>query len=100
MKQSEKPKLSKTLFWDTDFDSVDFQKHSKKIIERVISRGTIEDWFAIKRYYGLEKIKTEVLEIRYLDKLTLNFCSKYFDIPKEKFRCYNIKQSIQELWNY
>ncbi len=93
-------KLSKTLFWDTDIKKLDYEKHARHIIERVLMRGTLDDWFAIKEYYGIERIKDEALKIRYLDKLTLNFCSKYFKIPKQQFRCYNTEPSIRQLWNY
>ena len=92
--------LTKSLFWDVDISDIDYEKNARQIIERVITRGSLEDWFAIKAYYGRERIKEEVVAIRYLDKLSLNFCSKYFNIPKENFRCYNTPQSIQELWNY
>jgi len=92
--------LNKALFWDTDINKIDFNKNARSIIERVVSRGTLKDWFEIKNYYGLEKIKKEVTQIRFLDKITLNFLSKYFQIPKTKFRCYNTKPYIKKLWNY
>ncbi len=92
--------LSKTLFWDTDINKLDYDKHARHIIARVLMRGTLNDWFEIKKYYGKERIKNEALQIRYLDKLTLNFCSQYFGIPRNKFRCYTTEQSIQKLWNY
>ncbi len=93
-------KLSKTLFWDTDINKLDYEKHARHIIERVLMRGMLSDWFEIKKYYGLERIKKETLKIRYLDKVTLNFCSKYFKIPKQQFRSYNTEPSIRQLWNY
>ncbi len=92
--------LSKTLFWDTDISQIDYDKNARHIIERVLQRGMLSDWFEIKNYYGLDRIKNEILQIRYLDKVSLNFCSKYFQIPKEQFKCYNTEQSIQKLWNY
>jgi len=92
--------LSKTLFWDTDMNKVDYEKNARHIIERVLQHGMLNDWFEIKNYYGLERIKQEVLQIRHLDKVSLNFCSKYFKISKEQFKCYNTEQSIQKLWNY
>ena len=92
--------LSKTLFWDTNIKDIDFKKNARTIIERVITRGTLNDWFEIKNYYGIEKIKNEIIQIRYLDKISFNFCKKYFQIPQEEFKCYNTNQSIQQLWNY
>lgn len=88
--------LSNTsLFWDTPLKNIDFQKHSRFVIERVLVRGRLSDWFEIKQYYGLDKIKQEALQIRSMDELTLNFCSVLFNIPKTKFRCYIQQASIQ-----
>ena len=94
------PILNKALFWDTDYSNIDYDKHARFVIERVLTRGNLKDWHEIKRFYGLSKIKNEALNIRYLDKITLNFCHTFFNIKKEKFRCYNIEPSIQKLWNY
>jgi len=95
-----KPILSKTLFWDIDFDTIDYEKHARLVIERVLTRGNWNDWQELKKYYGLTKISSEVVNIRYLDKITFNFCHTFFNIQKEKFRCYNTAPSIQQLWNY
>ena len=92
--------FSKNLFWDVDADDLDIQENARFIIERVLMRGRIQDWLTINRIYGLDKIKEEAVRIRYLDKVTLNFCSTYFHIPKSQFRCYNQPQSIQQLWDY
>ncbi len=93
-------KLSAYLFWDVDQHSVDFDVHSKFIISRVLMKGTLDDWNQIKDYYGKDFIKKEVIKIKYLDNLTLNFCSSYFNIPKSEFKCSNTKQSIRKHWNY
>lgn len=92
--------LNQILFWDTDVKKIDFQKNSRSIIERIITRGTINDWYELKKFYGLKKIKDEVINIPYLDKITLNFLSKYFSLPVKKFKCYNTKQYTKKLWNY
>lgn len=44
------------------------------IVERVLSRGRLRDWFALIDLYGLERIKKEAMKIRYLDEVTLSFC--------------------------
>ncbi len=98
--QKENMQLNKTLFWDTNPDELDYEKHARFIIERVLTRGKLSDWFEALRYYGWERIKTESLQIRYLDDLTLSFCSVIFEIPKTQFRCYILKQSNPLPWNY
>jgi hypothetical protein len=93
-------KIDKSLFWDVEIDNVDYNKYARHIINRILMRGNINDWLELKKFYGKDRIKTEMLKMRYLDKRTLNFCSFYFNIPKTKFKCYNTPQSIQELWDF
>ena len=93
-------KLNPSLFWDIEFSELDYEKNARQVIERVLTRGSLNDWYQIKSYYGIERIKKEVIKIRSLDKLTLNFCSKYFQIPQKQFICYNIPPSYHQLWNY
>jgi len=44
--------LSKTLFWDTDISKIDPKKHKAYIIDRVLFRGTWEEFKIIINYYG------------------------------------------------
>lgn len=92
--------LSNYLFWDVDINDIDWDKNASYVIERVFSRGMWEDFKVVLDYYGKSRIKKIIIKLRYLDKRTLHFCSVYFDIPLNKFRCYNIRQSNRLHWNY
>ena len=92
--------LPDRLFWDTDLSTLDFKAHARFIIQRVIQRGSLEDWVSIKQHYGLEFIKQEIVLMRHLDPKTLNFFSGYFGIEKEKFRCYSAPQSTPKPFGY
>lgn len=92
--------LSKVIFWDTDYHRINWDEKARFVIARVLMYGTIEDWREIKSYYGLERIKQEMLQERYLDKKVLSFLSCIFDLPKEKFRCYTEQQSFPTHWNF
>lgn len=92
--------LSRHLFWDTNSNRIDWDQHAQYVITRVLMRGTLSDWSTIKDYYGAEAIKRAAMNARYLDKVTLSFCSAYFNTPKEEFRCFTTPSSIQKLWNY
>jgi hypothetical protein len=92
--------LSDHLFWDTRKENVDLEKHARKIIERVVTRGRFEDWKAITRYYGLERIKEEALQIRYLDEVSLAFLSTILETPQSEFRCYKEQQLMKGLSAY
>jgi hypothetical protein len=41
--------FSPNLFWDTDETALDPEKHTRFIIERVLTRGRLKDWFALVR---------------------------------------------------
>ena len=92
--------LSNSLFWDVEFENIDVEKHSSFIIERVTNRGKWEEFQSLLSYYGHEKIKTVLLSVRYLDGKTLAFCSTYFGIPKNQFRCYKQKLLNHSHWHY
>ena len=84
------------LFWDVDFNTLNEEKNIRLIIERVLNRGTIDEFKQILSYYGEEKIKSVVVNIGSLDLKTLEFAHTFFHIPKEKFKCYTKKLLNQE----
>ena len=94
------PQFSDYLFWDVDRNSLDIERSKVYIIDRVLSHGMLSDWFLIKKIYGKEVIREVALNLRYLDKYALNFCSAYFGEPIHHFRCYTYTQSNPGHWNY
>jgi len=84
--------LPANLFWDTDPDTIDDISHKRFIIKRVVQKGSLEDWNIIRKFYGMDVLKLEIMEIRDLDKKSLSFFSLIFNEEKEKFRCYSTKQ--------
>ena len=79
--------FTRALFWDCDPESLDVRKHRKFIIARVLNRGRTADWRSLRRLYSDEELRHEVVGIRDLTPKALAFCSTYFQIPKETFRC-------------
>ncbi len=79
--------LDKSLFWDVDTGNLDFDIHARFVIERVLGRGSVDDWLMLLNLYGKKRISEEVVYIRSLDPKSLNFLSVSFNIDKEKFRC-------------
>jgi len=92
--------LSSTLFWDVDKSTLDAEKHAEFIIERVLFIGKMKDFKLINEYYGKPRIKRIVKKMRYMNFRELHFCSTYYNIPLNQFRCYTTKQSNQLHWNY
>ena len=91
-------KFSKHLFWDTRLCDINMEKHCRDIIERVITRGELDDWWLILDYYTFDKILAEAMQIRCLEPTALAFMSRVGNVPKEKFRCYKHKLSNPSHW--
>ena len=95
-----KSKFDRALFWDIDPKTLDFEKHSKFIIRRVLQYGSIEDWNKLKKLYGLKLIVRKAQTIRDLDKKTASFLSVIGNVSLNTFRCYTTEQSIPKHWNF
>ncbi len=94
------PYLSKTAFWDVDFDSLDPELNAVFIIEKVFNYGLSSDNKATMSYYGEERIKTEIVKGAYFKKKVFRFLCVIFDLEPEAFICYIRRQSQPLHWNY
>lgn len=78
--KSDKPfPLPRHLLWEYDYDSFNFDKGYRLVIERVVERGNIDDWRNILWYYGKEKILEVVNWSRQLDKRDKNLARIFVD---------------------
>lgn len=50
-------KLSPSLFWDTTIDKIDWQRHKRAVIERVMAYGNAEEKDEIRRFYGDQQVE-------------------------------------------
>lgn len=92
--------LRPSLFWDVNVNTIDLEQHRMSVIERITLRGRLQEFKDLLANYGKEIVKNTLLNIRYLDKVTLAFCSTIFEVPKTEFRCYKLAQLNPEHWNY
>ena len=90
-----KPKLSKHLFWDIDIKNLNYETRASFVLERVFTMGMQEDEWEVNRFYGIDRIKKEVIKCRALDEKTINYLSIFYDIPKKDFTCY-MKDAFQK----
>lgn len=49
------PKIRKMLFWDTDFDKIDWGRYRNSVIQRVLERGNEAEKEEIIRFYGINR---------------------------------------------
>ncbi|MDH6314250.1 addiction module HigA family antidote [Parabacteroides sp. PFB2-10] len=48
------PNIRKMLFWDTDFEKIDWGHYRKAVIQRVFERGNEAEKEEIIRFYGIQ----------------------------------------------
>lgn len=47
------PNIRKSLFWDVDFDRINWGKYKDAVVKRVVERGSDEEIEEIRKYYKL-----------------------------------------------
>lgn len=73
-------KIRKILFWDTDINKIDWQKHKRAIIRRIFERGNDSEIKEIISFYGDEVVIGELKVLpQFLPTLLMN-AEKYFGI--------------------
>jgi hypothetical protein len=76
--------FSQYLFWDTAVEKIDIKKNTRYIVERVLTRGFLEDFYLLTRIYSKDEIVAALKKSKELDSKTVDFCSYYFDLPKSE----------------
>jgi hypothetical protein len=94
------PSISNKAFWDISFDELDFEKSSLYVMEKVFNYGNWSDQVATIKFYGLPRIKKEIVQSAYLRKPVLSFLCTILELQKTDFKCYNNLQLNPLPWSY
>lgn len=92
-------KIRDSLFWEYEFGKINWQEMKVVIVQRVIERGRMDDFYAIINLYGIEGVKETIKEIPYLNPKDMEFVSSVFEIKKEDLKCYSKKPLKNQHWN-
>jgi len=92
--------LSKQAFWDVDMERIDYEKHARYVMEKVIDRGSFEDFIALRKFYGDDKIRKEIVNANWIGDKEIYLCCAIFGLEPKDFKCYIKKQSNPQLWVY
>ena len=95
-----KPILARRIFWDVDFDKLDYDAKASFVIERVFERGDVEDIRSCRRYYGDERVRSVLLNAKFLPEQRMHLASAVVGEPLEKFRSYILRRSSPGLFPY
>jgi len=100
MVENFKPVFNKRIFWDIEFEKIDYDAKANFVIERVFERGDVEDIRNCRHYYGEEKIAQSLLNAKFLPEITMYLASAVINKPITEFRCYKLRQLNTTLFPY
>lgn len=84
--------ISPSLLWEYDLSHFDWWKSRKLVVQRVIERGWLKDFYAAFQLYGgISGFRNIIKEIPNLSPQDMNFVCITFDLKKEELRCYTRK---------
>lgn len=95
-----KPIFNKRIFWDVNFEALDYDKKPAFIIERVFERGDVDDIRQCRRYYGDETISNVLTKAKWLSLASICLACALFDNELTDYRCYNTAQLNPTHWMY
>jgi len=88
----QQPVFNKRIFWDVNFEALDYDKKASFVIERVFERGDVDDIRQCRRYYGDEIIRNSLLKARWLSLSTICLACALFNNELTDYKCYNTAQ--------
>ena len=88
------------FYFDERIEDIDFEKNSLHVMEKVFNYGTWKDQVAIMKFYGLQRIRKEIIHAGYLRKPVLSFLCAILQLQKNDFTCYIKMQSHPMPWIY
>jgi len=97
---NEIPVFNRRIFWDVNFDALDYQKEASFITTRVFDRGDVPDIRNCRRHYGDEKITEVLLNTKFLSEVRTYLAAAVVGRPLSDFRCYRLRLSNPELFPY
>ena len=90
--------ISPSLLWEYDLSHFDWWKSRKIVVQRVIERGWLKDFYAAFNLYGgIEGFREIIKELPSLSPRDMNFVCIVFNLEKEELKCYTRKLSRETL---
>ena len=92
--------VSPSLLWEYDLSDFDWWKSRKIVVQRILERGWLEDYYTgFNLYGGIEGFREIIKEIPFLSPRDMNFACIVLDLKKEDLKCYTRKLSRERLLN-
>jgi len=98
-KSHQNTRVRSSLLWEYELDRFNWQEMRNVVIQRVIERGRMDDYYAILNLYGLKGVKEAIKQIPYLSPRDISFVCSIFGLKKSDLKCFMRKQLEQQHWN-
>lgn len=93
--------ISPSLLWEYDLSNFDWYGMRTVVVQRVIERGWMKDFYAaIKLYGGLDNFRDIIKEIPFLSDIDMAFVCNVFNLKKEELKCYTRNQLRKKLLDF
>ena len=91
--------IRSSLLWDYDLSAFDWQRMRNIVVQRVLERGRINDFYAMLNLYGLKGVKEALASVPYMSDKDMNFACLTFNLNKNNLKCYKLRQSRPQHFN-
>ena len=85
-KQHKTARIRESLLWEYDLSRFDWQAMRLIVVQRVVERGRMEDFYALLNMYGIEGVRESIKEIPVMSPKDMSFVCSVFDIKKEELK--------------
>lgn len=76
--------VSPSLLWEYDLSDFDWWKSRKIVVQRILERGWLEDYYTgFNLYGGIEGFREIIKEIPFLSPRDMNFACIVFDLKRK-----------------
>jgi hypothetical protein len=98
-KQHSDSQIRPSLFWEYDLTRFDWNQMRTLVVQRVVERGRMDDFYAMLNMYGIDGVREAIKDIPTLCPKDLSFVCNVFNLKKEELKCYTLKQLRPQHWN-
>lgn len=92
-------KIRESLLWEFETEHINWQLMRNIVVQRVVERGRMNDFYAILNLYHLKGVKDAIRQITSMNNKDIAFVCSVFDLKKEELKCYTKKQLTNQHWN-
>ena len=92
-RQHQDSVIRPSLLWEYDLSDFDWQNMRNVVVQRVLERGRMDDYYAMLNLYGREGVREALRMIPYMNRKDMNFACFVFGLKKEEMQCYTMRPS-------